>query len=160
MKTAVVYYTMSGNARFMAEEISRRTDADLIEIAPVKPYKSKGFMKYVHGGGDVVMKRNPKLKAYTFNAEEYDSVIMVSPVWASSVVPPLRTFADENKAGLQGKKISMAMCQLGNGGEKAMEGFRQYLGIDAFEKTMLVIEPLMNEEKKQAALDEIEKFCG
>ena len=40
MKVAVVYYSWSGNTRFAAETIAKKTGADLFEIKAETPYNS------------------------------------------------------------------------------------------------------------------------
>ena len=37
-KSAVVFYTWGGQAKTMAEEIAKLTDADIIEVKPKTPY--------------------------------------------------------------------------------------------------------------------------
>ena len=56
MKTAIVYYSMSGNTEYVANCIKERVGADLIKIVPTKEYPSKGAMKFIWGG---VMKMFP-----------------------------------------------------------------------------------------------------
>ena len=43
MKTAVVYYSMSGNTQQTAEKIADALGADLIRIEPKKEYRPKVF---------------------------------------------------------------------------------------------------------------------
>ena len=50
MKTAVVYYSMSGNTELAAERIAAVLGADLIRLTPVKAYPDKGFRKFFWGG--------------------------------------------------------------------------------------------------------------
>ena len=50
MKTAIVYYSMSGNTKAVAEKISDKLGAETIEIRPVKEYPSEGAQ--VHLGRD------------------------------------------------------------------------------------------------------------
>lgn len=42
MKTAIVYYSMSGNTQFVAERIAKKINADMIRIEPVKAYPDQG----------------------------------------------------------------------------------------------------------------------
>ena len=74
MKTAIVYYSLSGNVEYVAEKIAQNINADLIRIAPVKEYPVKGLRKFFHGGKSSIAREEPALKPYQFNGDEYDSI--------------------------------------------------------------------------------------
>jgi len=40
MKTLVVYYSLEGNTKFIAETISKTVGADLLELKPIKDISS------------------------------------------------------------------------------------------------------------------------
>ena len=46
MKAIVVYYSMSGNTKYVAELIKKKLKCDILEIKPVKSYPDKGFKKF------------------------------------------------------------------------------------------------------------------
>ena len=46
MKAAVVYYSQSGNTRFVAERMAQMLAADLIHLIPKKEYPDSGFKKF------------------------------------------------------------------------------------------------------------------
>ena len=64
MKRVIVYYSLSGNTRFAAEQIARRLGADLLPIAPEKAYPDRGFRKFFWGGKSAVMAETPALQPY------------------------------------------------------------------------------------------------
>ena len=72
MRTAVVYYSMSGNCKFVAEQIAAVLQCDLIRIEPVETYPDKGFKKFYWGGKSAVMGEQPELKPYDFDSAEYE----------------------------------------------------------------------------------------
>ena len=143
MKTAVVYYSMSGNVKNTAEKIAEKLSADLIELKPEKTYPDKGFKKFFWGGKSAVMGEKPKLLPYEFESEKYDRIIFGSPVWASNVVPPLRTFIEENRDNLKNKSISVFMCMSGSGGEKAIGKLKSFLGVEKFGITLVITYPYL-----------------
>ena len=61
MRTAIVYYSMSGNTEFVADKIAKNIDADVIRIQPVKEYPNQGVRKFIWGGKSAVMGDKPKL---------------------------------------------------------------------------------------------------
>ena len=161
MKTAIVFYSMSGNVKSVAESLKEKLGADLIEIKPVKAFPDKGFKKFLWGGKSAVMGEKPELEPYSFNAQEYDCVIIGSPVWASSFVPPIRTFLTDNKENLKSKKLAAFFCQSGNGADKAEAKIRQLLGT-TLSASLVLIDPAAkpikeNEEKINAFSEQLAK---
>lgn len=141
MKKIIVYYSMSGNTEYAAKIIAEKTGAELLRIAPAKAYPDKGAKKFLWGGKSAVMKEKPALLPYDFDAGEYDGVIFGTPVWASNITPPLRTFIDENKDKLAGKKFSVFVCYSGGGAEKAINRLKELLDIPSFEATLILTDP-------------------
>ena len=47
MKTAIVYYSMSGNTKYAADKIAEKIEADIIRIEPEKAYPDKGAKKFI-----------------------------------------------------------------------------------------------------------------
>lgn len=44
-----------------------------------------------------IMRERPNLSLYEFEVEPYDTIVIGTPVWASSFLPPSRTFMYENE---------------------------------------------------------------
>lgn len=157
MKTAVVFYSMSGNVKNTAEKIAEKISADLIELKPEKTYPDKGFKKFFWGGKSAVMGEKPALVPYSFEAGEYDRVVFGFPVWASTFAPPIRTFVEDNRQLLENKKISAFTCMSGSGGEKAISKLKEYLKTDSLESELILIDP---KDKPSVENDEkIASFC-
>ncbi len=157
MKAAVIYYSMSGNTRYTAEEIAKRLNADIIEIEPVKAYPDKGVRKFFWGGKSAVMGDTPELMPYEFNADLYDTVIIGTPVWASCFAPPIKTFIQENK-NIKDKKLAVFTCFSGGGADKAINKMKKEIGVEGFVAELILVDPKVkvsveNERK-------IEEFCS
>ena len=157
MKTLVVYYSLEGNTEYVAEKIKESIGADLLKLVPKKAYHDKGFAKFFWGGKSAVMAEKPELEPYDVNLAEYDRIIFGFPVWASNYTPPIRTFVEDNKEELKNKKLAAFACQSGGGAEKALAKLAKTIGIDAFERTVILIDP---KAKKNEGTDaQIESFC-
>ena len=141
MKTVIVYYSMSGNVKFVSHEIARELGADMIELVPSKSYPTRGVRKFIWGGKSAVMGERPALEPYTFDAEKYDRVVFASPVWASNFAPPIRTFIFKNRVALDKKAIAAVICCSGSGAERALEKMREELDISAFEESLILVDP-------------------
>ncbi|MEE3333989.1 MAG: flavodoxin [Ruminococcus sp.] len=157
MKSLVVYYSMSGNVKQTAELISEVSGADLLALHPVKEYPSKGAKKFIWGGKSALMGDKPKLQPYIFEADKYDMIIFGSPVWASSFTPPIRTFIEENREALSGKRIAAFYCFLGGGDKKAFKKLAKFLGIEDFAAELVLIEPVSKPKEESRA--QVERFC-
>lgn len=157
MKTCIVYYSMSGNTAMIAEKVSQKLHADLIPLTPAKAYPDKGFKKFIWGGKSALMGDKPKLEPYFFDSSKYDLVIFGSPVWASSFTPPIRTFIEENRAKLTGKRFAVFLCYSGGGAEKAIEKLRSFLSVDSFKAQLVLVDPKENFRDEDQKM--ISDFC-
>lgn len=157
MKTAIVFYSMSGNTRYVAEEIAAQLGADIVEISPEKAFPDKGFRKFLWGGKSAVMGDKPELIPYEFNAADYDQIIIGTPVWASSFTPPMRTFIEENRAALQVKRLAVFTCFSGGGADKAIEKLRKFIDIEEFTAQLILIDPKDKPDNSTTA--KIADFC-
>lgn len=164
MKTAVVYYSLTGNAEFAAKCIAEKLHADLIRLEPEKAYPDSGFRKFYWAGKSAVMGETPKLTGRPFAFEDYDRVILGSPVWAGTFAPPLRTLIREN-AGKWGKKKVAAFVCSGGGPGKALDKLQKELDIPAFAAALSLIDPKdkpskENESKIAAFCESVQNACS
>ena len=95
MKTLVVYYSLEGNTKFIAETISKTVGADLLELKPIKDISSTWFMKYFWWWRQVMMKEKPELKAFDKDLDKYDLIFIGTPVWAFNYTPAIYTFFEK-----------------------------------------------------------------
>ncbi|MBQ3416644.1 MAG: flavodoxin family protein [Ruminococcus sp.] len=157
MKTAIVYYSMSGNTKMIAERIAKELSADMIELIPEKAYPDKGMRKFLWGGFAAVMSEKPKLYPYSFDAQNYDTILIGSPVWASNVAPPIRTFVEENKDSLKEKRFGVFLCYAGGGADKALEKLKKLLNINRFISELVLVDP--KEKSAEEYKDQVHTFC-
>lgn len=147
MKTLVVYYSFEGNTRFIACAIAEAIGADLLELKPKKEIGTHGFMKYVWGGRQVVLKRKPALLPLDRQPQDYDLLFIGTPVWAYSYSPPVHTFF--STANLSGKKIALFCC---HGGDKrrTLEKMRASLAGNEIVGEIDFVEPLSGDRNASA----------
>jgi len=110
-KTLVVYYSYEGSTRLIAQTIATALGADILECRPINDISSKGFMKYVWGGRQVVFKKRPQLEPFKTDPSEYETIVIGTPVWAFTYAPAIRTFLSEMT--LHQKKIGVFCCHEG-----------------------------------------------
>ncbi len=123
-KPVVVYYSLSGRTRRVAEYISRKFGIDTIEIVSKKEYPKQGAKVYLIGGYDVIKKRTPEIE--DIDVTDYDLVLLGTPVWAGTFAPPVRTLIESGK--LNDKKIGYFYTH--NGGAMSASNRIEETGLD------------------------------
>lgn len=103
MKKLVIYYSYTGNTKLVAHKIKEKLNCDILEIKTVVPY-SDDYDSVVNdqqnSEGSSFL---PEIQEINFNLEEYDEIILGTPVWWYRPVPAIRTFL--TKYDLTGKTI-------------------------------------------------------
>jgi flavodoxin len=123
MKTLVIFYSLEGNTKLIAETIACKTGADILELKPKKDVKTKGFMKYLLGGKQVLMKEKPSLLPLDKNIDDYNTIFIGSPVWAGSFAPALKTFFSENK--IVNQRVAIFCCHGGGRNGKLFNNIKK-----------------------------------
>jgi len=144
-KVLVVYYSLTGNTKMIAEAIAESIDSDILELKPVKELNADSGMKYFWGGFQATMKKKPKLEEFDINPLDYELIILGTPVWAWTISPPIRSFLSMFK--LSGKKVALWTCS-GGDGIKAMKQFKEIL------KDINIIGEIRFKEPRQYGPDE------
>ena len=157
MKTLIVYYSMEGNTQFVADLVKEKVDSDTLRLIPKKAYNDKGFANFFWGGKSALMAEKPELEEYTVDFSKYDRIVFGFPVWAGTFTPPLRTFIEDNRKSLAGKRFSAYACMAGSGGEKAIGKLAKFLEIPGFEATSIFIDPKTAQNAEKMA--QINGFC-
>ena len=91
-KKLVVYYSLDGNTRSVAQAIAETVGADVLELKPVRDLEQKGFLKYLVGGIQSLLKQSADLELFDHEPSDYDLLFVGTPVWAGTFTPALRTF--------------------------------------------------------------------
>ncbi|MDR1447027.1 MAG: flavodoxin family protein [Treponema sp.] len=144
MKTAVIYYSLDGNCRLVAEMLKEELGADLFSIETIDSKKRKGLSKFVWGGRMVFTRKEPPLKPLTADLASYDLLILGAPVWAGSPAPPMMSFLAQGAIPAK-KRLALFCCHMGGMG-KALETFKGRLAGTEIVSTKDFISP----EKQKA----------
>ncbi len=157
MKTAIVYYSLTGNADFAAKRIAGKLNADLIRLETEKAYPDSGFKKFFWGGKSAVMGETPALAEQPFQLQDYDCVVLGTPVWAGTFAPPVRTLIRANAGKWKGKKVAAFICS-GGGSGKALDKLKTELDIPSFAATLSLIDPKDRPSRENDG--KIAEFCA
>jgi flavodoxin len=111
LKSLVVYYSRTGNARFVAETIAAEIGADIEEIIDLK--KRGGAFGFLIGGFDAWRGKLTEIAPANKSPAGYDLVVIGTPVWGGRPTPAIRTYLKQND--LSGKKVAVFFAR---GGKK------------------------------------------
>ena len=115
-KTLLVYYSLSGNTKKVAEEMARIGSWDVGVIQDVS--RRKGTWGYIRSALETVFKINPAIDYIGNDPGAYDTVVLGSPIWLGRPAAPMRSFAHQYKGKL--KNIA-CFCTMGGTGSKEWE---------------------------------------
>ena len=126
-KALVVYYSRTGHTRSVAMELAARCSADVAEIRD-SATKRTGAFGYLRCAREALRKQLPPIEPMTANPANYDVVILGTPVWASHMASPVRSYVHAHAAGI--RHIALYCTQGGNGGPKVLREIAELCGKD------------------------------
>ena len=122
MKILVIYYSRSGNTKFVAEEIASNLNADTKELIDKK--KRNGIWGYFWAGHDALRKLKTEIEESGLNVAGYDLIFLGCPNWAANIPPAIRTFLD--RVDLKNKKLVLFCTQDSMGAERVFNNLRLF----------------------------------
>ena len=129
MKTAVVYFSWSGNTRFAAETIAKKIGADIFEIKAETPYNSDFNKCCDEAKPECYGKKLRPIKPIEgLDLAKYDLVFVGTPDWWGTMAPPVRTWATQSKDALKGKKVCLFQTHGGGGMQRVGKEFAEVVG--------------------------------
>ena len=149
MKSLVVYYSRTGNARFVAETIAAEVGADTEEVIDLK--KRSGIIGFLGGGSDARRGKETKIAPTIKSPVDYDLLIIGTPVWAGRPTPAIRTFLKKND--LSEKKVAVFVAQ---GGKKlqAIDQTKALIPNSTCIGELYVINALKNKQESEKQITE------
>ena len=120
MKKLVAYYSRTGNTKFVAEKIADHLDAETCEVIDKK--NRKGKLVFLTGGYAALREKLTKIEVNKI-IDDYDFIIVGSPVWAGKIAPAIRTFLVQND--FSDKQVAIFVTLKGDNPEKALENMNE-----------------------------------
>lgn len=93
-KKLLVYFSYSGNTKIIVDKI--KANCDVLELKPKIPYSTDYQSVVDEYQNNEIDKRVAELQKYDININDYNTVIIGTPVWWYSITPVIRTFLKEN----------------------------------------------------------------
>lgn len=94
-KRIVVYYSFEGNTKKAAEKIAEGLQSDIWRLKPVKEMPCHGVRKFIFGGMQATFGCSVPIQKIELDMEQYDEIILGTPVWAGKCTPVVNQFLKE-----------------------------------------------------------------
>ena len=112
-KTIILFYSHSGNTKALAGQKAAELGAEAEEIIEVKkPFIIIGLYR-------AMTRKKTAIQPIKARLGDYDTIIIMSPVWAAHPVSAINSAIEWLPAG---KKIELMMVSAGGGTEKSAAG--------------------------------------
>jgi flavodoxin len=147
-KMLIIYYSLTGNTKYIAEQVRKKTGGDVFEIETVKTYPAEYSALTDEAKRELQTGDLPALKKNPPDMSSYDLILVGSPVWWYTVSTPVMSFL--RQADFAGKKVS-AFCTHEGGIGKFFPHFKEQA------KNAIVLEGLDLYKPRQAGKGEVDK---
>ena len=109
MASAILYYSLTGTTKAMAEKQAAETGADVFEIREVK--NRNGFTAFIPGCPQARGAKSSAIVPPEVDLAAYDEIVIMGPIWAGRPAPAVNAMAGLLPAG---KTVSI-ICTAGGG---------------------------------------------
>lgn len=123
MKTLIIYYSRTDTTKKIAEEIKEKLGAELVEIE--SPEMKKGFFGFLKAGKQAFKKIIPEIREISEKVEDFDLVIIGTPIWVGTMASPIRAFLVKNKGNFN--EVAF-FCTCGDKQTMAFDEIRRLTG--------------------------------
>ena len=150
MKTLVVYYSRTGNTKFVAEKVASELKADIEELVDLK--KRNGRFGFLKAGYDATRGNETKIGKTQKWPNDFDLIVIGTPVWNSRPASAIRTYLKRND--FAGKKVAIFCTNEGTGKEKALERTKNLVANGNIVGELVVSKTLVNREENESRISE------
>ena len=129
MKTLIVYYSYTNNTEKVAKRIAELKKYDILKLEPLVDY-STDYQKVVdEEEAKMDSEEIVELKPINVDLNQYDRIILGTPVWWYTMAPVVRSFLSGNN--LNGKKV---IAFITNGGwiGHTVEDIKKYCEVENY----------------------------
>lgn len=122
-KTLIVYYSYTNNVHRIMTELQGRIDADVVRVEPAEKGLDYAANNYAIGSALISGIRNnpddassyPAIDPVNVDISRYNTIIIGTPLWWSSMAAPMQTFLFQHGAEMAGKHIGLIVSSASSG---------------------------------------------
>lgn len=111
MKKLLIYYSYTNNTKMIANMIKDKINCDLLELSPKIPFSSDYQTVVDEYQNNSIDKNEVLINDIDVNLNDYDELIIGTPVWWYTICPVITTFL--KKYDLTGKTVCLFATNAG-----------------------------------------------
>ncbi|MCP4384555.1 MAG: hypothetical protein GY798_24610 [Hyphomicrobiales bacterium] len=152
MRTLVVYYSLTGHTKGLAERIAGECDAEIERIKDAKD-RSGAWARF-SSGREALFNRRAVIGQTEKDPAQYDLVILGTPVWAWTMSSPMRTYLTQNASSLD--RVAFFCTEGGAGGGRAFRHMSDLIS----KRPVATLEVTATDLKTGADKDKLKQFVS
>ena len=102
-KKLIIYYSMDGNTKIIADMMQKETGADSVMLRPAVPYTGTDEEIVSKGKDETNRGFMPELEEIPVNIDDYDTIMIGTPTWWYTMAPVILSFIAHHD--LSGKTV-------------------------------------------------------
>ena len=123
MKKIFIYYSLTGNGDEVASFLGNK-GFDVRKVETVKPMPKSFALSIIVGGFKALINYKDKLNNFDSNIDDYDELVIGSPIWNARFSSPINTVL--NELNLKDKKLSFILYSGSGTSPKATELIKKH----------------------------------
>lgn len=159
MKVLIVYYSRSGKTRNIAELIHSKLNSDLEQVTDNK--NRGGIFGFFVSGNEAYLKKKIHIDNLKYEPENYELIIVGTPIWAGNISSPIRSFLLEYQNKI--KEVAFFCTSMGSDPKTASGEIKKITGQEAIAILNITSRDLKNKffiEMVDGFVDGIKRFLN
>ncbi len=152
METLIVFYTRTGTTQKVAEDLAVHFNADMLELQDNK--NRSGVLGFLRSGFDALTSNVTVINDFNHKLDEYDVILIGTPVWAGKMTPAIRTFLLGNAEVFP--EVAFFVTLGGTSAQKTLQGMEDLAGKEPLASLVLEKEEALG--SPAASKDDIDSF--
>jgi len=133
VRVCIVYYSKSGRTKHVAKVLRELLEKEgfSVDLFRVKPVCDYGILLHVNPRAiyDTLAGRVVEIKGLeNFNPDNYDVIVIGSPIWFNNITPPIRSFIELFKGKISKPVICYTTSNIRRGYSKKFKKLLESLG--------------------------------
>ncbi len=120
MKILIVYYSKTGKTKEIAHSIANElADGNEVKLRRIKMKGERNLLAtYLLDTKKAIKREKPEIEVIDLNHEEYNLILLGTPVWSAKPAPAINTYLD--RADFENRKVALFVTLRLMGGEKVV----------------------------------------